>query len=87
VLVIFEIGSHFIPELACTWLLLFVLHHLAGMLGMCHHTQPLVVMGSHDLLPQTEILPIPASHGGVSHHAGLNFTLDWAVVDFLSQLH
>jgi hypothetical protein len=40
-LVIFEIGSHFMPGPAST-AILFVLPHKAGMTGMHHHTQPFI---------------------------------------------
>jgi hypothetical protein len=44
--IIFEIGSHTMPLLACTTNLLFVLPHIAGMTDAHRHTQPLVEMGS-----------------------------------------
>jgi hypothetical protein len=49
VLVIFEIGSYFMPGLAWTVILLFVLPHIAGMTGMHHCTEPLFEVGSHEL--------------------------------------
>jgi hypothetical protein len=53
-------------------ILLFVLLHIAGMTGMCHHTQPLVEMGSCELFawPQNMILLISASQ--VASITGIN---------------
>jgi hypothetical protein len=42
--VVFEIGSHFVPRLSWTVILLFVLPHIAGMTGTCQRAQPLVKM-------------------------------------------
>jgi hypothetical protein len=48
VLVIFEIGSHFMPR--PVWIaILFVFSHIAGITGIYHCTQTLVEMGSHEL--------------------------------------
>jgi hypothetical protein len=75
-LVIFRIGSHFIPGPRWIEILLFVLPGITGMMGVYHHTQPLVEMGVSQTFcpgwPQTLILPISASNVariiGVSHH-------------------
>jgi hypothetical protein len=45
VLVIFEIELCFMPRLAWTVILLFVLSHVVGMTGTCHHAQSVVAMG------------------------------------------
>jgi hypothetical protein len=37
---IFEIQSCFMPGLAWKTILLFVLSHISGITGMCHHAQP-----------------------------------------------
>jgi hypothetical protein len=76
-LVIFDIESHFLPELAWISILLFMFPAIAGMTGMYHHKQVLVEMRSHELLPshtqwpQTVIFPISAfsvsSITGMSH--------------------
>jgi hypothetical protein len=52
VLIIFEIGSHFIPRLDWTTVNLFVLPSVAGMTGMYHLAQPLVKMESGELFPR-----------------------------------
>jgi hypothetical protein len=44
-LVMFKIGSYFMPWLAWTSVLLFVFPCMAGMTGMSHCTQLLVEMG------------------------------------------
>jgi hypothetical protein len=49
VLVIFEIGFHFMPRLAWTAIFLSVLLCMAGMMGTHHCTQPLVEMESQEL--------------------------------------
>jgi hypothetical protein len=48
-MVIFLVGSHFMPRLSWTTILLFVLLHVPGMAGAHHHTQPLVEIGSQEL--------------------------------------
>jgi hypothetical protein len=69
-LVIFEIESHFMSELAWTSIL-FVLPPLTGMTGTPHHTHPLLEIGSHELFAQAghehTILLIYTSHTGMSH--------------------
>jgi hypothetical protein len=55
VLVILEIGSHFLPTLSWTTNFLFYTSHfmlptVAGMTGVCHCAQLLVEMGSCELL-------------------------------------
>jgi hypothetical protein len=47
--VILEIGSHTMPGLTWTAILLFVLPCTAWMTGMCHYAKPLVEMWSHKL--------------------------------------
>jgi amino acid permease len=49
---VFEMGSHFMPSLAWTTILLFVLPGVDGIIGMYHGTPPLVEMGSCELLPR-----------------------------------
>jgi hypothetical protein len=57
-LVIFEIGSLFLPELAWTIRLLFRLPHIAGMISVHHHTQFLLVkMGSREVFTQAGLKP------------------------------
>jgi hypothetical protein len=51
-LVIFEIGSHFIRGTTWTTIFLLLLPCVAGMIGICHHTLPLIEMGSCELLAQ-----------------------------------
>jgi hypothetical protein len=51
VLVIFEIGSWFVPVVVWIMSLLLVLPYAAGMAGMYHHTQPLVGKEIHELFP------------------------------------
>jgi hypothetical protein len=75
VLVLFEIGSCFIPGPSWTIIFLFVLPHVAGMTSMSHQSLALVEMGRHELFclawPQTAILQISTSWvarlTGVSH--------------------
>jgi hypothetical protein len=47
-LVIFEIGSHFMPGPAWTVIFLFVLPCIARMMSKHHHAQLLVQMASHN---------------------------------------
>jgi hypothetical protein len=47
---IFQIGSQSMPRLSWTAILLFMLPRIPGMTGACHHTQPLVEIGSEELL-------------------------------------
>jgi hypothetical protein len=56
-LVILEIGSCFMPRLAWTVILIFMLPHVAGMTGMQNHTQPLIEMGWRELHP---LSPMPS---------------------------
>jgi hypothetical protein len=46
-LIVFEIGSCFMPESGWTVIFLFVLPCIAGMTGMYHCAYPLIEMGSH----------------------------------------
>jgi hypothetical protein len=46
VLVVFEIGSHFILGSAWATILLFVISHVDKMTSAYHHTNPLVEKGS-----------------------------------------
>jgi hypothetical protein len=57
---IFEIGPHFTPGLVWTTILLFVLPHELEITGMSHHTQPLVEMGSCELLAWAGLEPQPS---------------------------
>jgi hypothetical protein len=50
-LVIFEVGSCFLPWPAWSLILLFMLPCIAGMAGARHHTQPLVEMGCCEIPP------------------------------------
>jgi hypothetical protein len=56
-LVIFEIGSHFIPGLAWTVIHLLVLPYVAWMIGAFHHAEPFLEMGSHKLFAQVGLEP------------------------------
>jgi hypothetical protein len=53
----FEIGCGFMPGLACTAILPFVLSQVAGMTGTCHCTQPLVEMGFLELFTRASLEP------------------------------
>jgi hypothetical protein len=57
ILVIFEIRFRFLPRLTWPMILLFVLLSIARLTGMCHHTQPLVVIGSYELFVQISLHP------------------------------
>jgi hypothetical protein len=74
VLLIFEIGSHFMPRLIQITIVLFVLPCIARMTSVYHHTQSLVEMESPKLFAQAGLklqfcLQV-AKITGLSHHAG-----------------
>jgi hypothetical protein len=75
VLIIFEIGSCFMPRPVWTIIFLFVFPYIAGMTGICHHAQSLAEIRSCEQFyldwPQTIILLISVScaagTSGLSH--------------------
>jgi hypothetical protein len=57
VLIIFEIGSHFMPRTSSTMTLPFVLPHIGGMTDAQHHTQPMVEIRSQKPLAKAGLEP------------------------------
>jgi hypothetical protein len=52
-LVVFKIGSHFLPRLTWTLILLFMLLTVAGRTSVCHCAQLLVEVGSREVPART----------------------------------
>jgi hypothetical protein len=59
-LVIFEIGSHFMPVLTWMAVLLFVLPHLAGLTAAHHRTSHWLRWGFTNVLSRTGLKPQPS---------------------------
>jgi hypothetical protein len=68
-LVIFELGFILCPGRSGLWSPLFVFCSVAGMTGVCHRAQPVVEMGSCELL-NCDLSDLRLT--GVCHHIWLN---------------